>query len=368
MKQNHQLSLMLGLTVFITNCSGPKSSDEQQTITAAITGYGTKPNGTGVHIGSTQPESWFGLAQVSATWFMNGFSKHSDGTYWATGYYNASQTLLSAEAPIVSAERAGVQLEVQGISTSGSRLSIDVRDASGTVTTLQHSDLVGLQLLLHVPDPTGRLSSPYYLRFSSAASVDSQFGDVDGYQIEHMKPGLLDSSWTSYCKGASGESQRSVFYQGSQWNPMNGARTDGTSLITMTCESGSVAKCMSWGYRPWATGTVAGGQRVSLRDSHQACIHMKRASYCGDSKANTIDGTRIIVNDSLSPAINSGPEDILEARWTTSGATCVTNQRHPEILFIGCPLPLPTCTSGQSGGYLLTSALPSSGSLLGLIK
>lgn len=360
------LCLLLGSAVSLTACSDAVTHPEQQDTTASLTGYGTKPNGTGVHVGSTQPESWFGLAQTSATWFTNGFSQHADGSYWATGWYSIDLTLLPAEARIVSAELSGEILQVQGIRTAGTRLSIDLRDARGQLTTLQHADLAGLTLLLRVPDPTGLLTTPYSLRFGSAASLDSQLGDVDGYQVEVRPASVIGASWSSYCKGPDGSSQRAVFYQGSQWDPLSGARSDGANLVTLTCESGSVARCMSWGYRPWTSGRLASGADASLRDYHQACVHMKRAAYCGSSKANTIDGTKIIVNDPFSPPVNSGPTDVLEALWTDSGATCVSNRRRPEIPFLGCPLPLPTCPSSPSGGYLLSSSLPAAGSLLGL--
>ena len=106
-----------------------------------------------------------------------------------------------------------------------------------------------------------------------------------------------------YLQGAGGEPQRSVFYQGAQWNPMDGSRQDGPGRVTMTCESGSVARCMRWGYRPWATATAsAQSGLVSLVDHHQACIHMKRAAYCGDSRTQTMDGTSLYIQDQLAPA------------------------------------------------------------------
>lgn len=331
-----------------------------------LTSYSTKANGTGIHVGSTQPESWFGLAGTSLTWYMTGFARHADGSYWATGWYSADAALLRAEAQVLRAELGGSSSQVQEIRTSGSRLRIALRDASGTVRTLQHAELANLNLVLRVPDQTGLLYSNYRLRFTRAESIDSQFADVDGYQVDYSVDGLLGGSWSSYCKGPSGEAQRSVFFQGSQWSPMDGARTDGADLVTMTCESGSVAKCMRWGYRPWASGSLLSGGTTSLRDYHQACIHLKRASYCGDSRSNTFDGTSIIVNDPFSPAINSGSSDVIEARWSANGATCVSNRRHPELPFLGCPLPLPACSATQSGGFLLTSALPPAGSLPGL--
>lgn len=369
MLNQRTLRTTLMMAMLAAGCSNDSlQPDSQHVVQAASSGgYGYLQNGTGVHIGSTQPESWFGLTNLSVTWFMSGFSKHADGSYWATGWYSTSLAIIPAEAKVQSARLNGVDMTVQDMRTTGSQLRIDLRNALGTVTTVQDAGLVGLTLLLRVPDPTGLTVSNYRLRFGSSENIDSTFGDVRGYQVDYMMEGLLGGKWSSYCKGSSGESQRSVFYQGSQWSPLDGSRSDGANLLTMTCESGSVARCMSWGYRPWGSAQLASGQSTSLRDHHQACVHMKRASYCGDSQSNTVDGTRIFVNDPFQPAIHSGPTDLIEALWSPSGATCLTNRRHPEIPFVGCPLPLPTCPSTPPSDYYLMDSLSSSTSLLGLI-
>lgn len=368
MQTTHALRLILPAALFAVGCEvhAPEAGPANST-TSEIGGYGTQPNGTGVHVGSTQPASWFGLAGNAGTWYMTGFSRHSDGSYWATGAYSLVAGLVTAEASVQSAELNGQSFRVAGIHTSGSQLSIDLADAANRTLTLQHASLVGLTLLLRVPDLTGLLYTNYRFRFGSAATLTSQFGDLYGYQIDSRTEGLLGASYASYCRGPNGESIPAVFYEGSQWNPLNGARTDGTNLITMTCQNGSVARCMSWGYRPWGTSQTASGETVSLRDHHQACVHMKRASYCGDSTSSTIDGTLIVVDDTLNPQLHTGPTDIVEALWTPTGASCVSNRRHPELPFIGCPLPLPTCPANPSGGYLLRTALPAAGTLGGLL-
>jgi len=329
--------------------------------------YGGRLNGTGIHIGSTQPESWVGLANTSTAWSMTGFSRHADGSIWATGWYTLGVAVISADALLTGAQLNGVSTQVKDIRTTGSQLSIDVQDAASGLRTLRNEALVGLSLVLRVPDALGLTTSQYKLRISSSENIDSQFGDVSGYQVDVYTDGLLGGSWSSYCKGPGGASQRSVFYQGSQWSPVDATRTDGANLVTMTCESGSVAKCMRWGYRPWASANTQSGQSATAADYHQACIHMKRASYCGDSQAHTVDGTSIFVSDQQSPPINSGSLASIEALWTVQGATCVTNRRHPEILFLGCPLPLPTCPANPSSGYLLATGLTGSSSLLGLL-
>src|SRR5262249_7911230 len=156
------------------------------------------------------------------------------------------------DAQILGANLNGADFQVQAIQTDGSRLSIVLRNPleltnSGT-QTLQDSGLIGLTLTLRVPDPTGLLFSNYKLRIASSEMLDSHFHDVYGYRLEYKQEVLLgSSSWMSLCKGPFGSSQRSVFYQGAQWHPFNGVRSDGENLVTATCESGAVATCMSWG-------------------------------------------------------------------------------------------------------------------------
>lgn len=338
---------------------------ENDSSSQSVNMYTTRPNGTGIHVGSTQPESWFGLSSVSLTWYMTGFSQHADGTWWATGWYSASVGVLPAEAEVTGAQLGGVTKQVRQIRTTGSQLSVELADSQNNLQTVQGSALAGLVLTLRVPNLLGVAYTNYRLRINTIESVNSQFGDVNGYQIDYIQDGLLGASWGSYCRGANGESQRSVFYQGAQWHPLNAARSEGSGLVTMTCESGSVAKCMSWGYRPWAS--TGQNDPASSLDYHQACIHMKRASYCGDSQANTVDGTRIIISDTQSPQVNSGSLDNIEALWGPTGASCLTNRRHPELPFLGCPQPLPACPAQPSGGYLIADAIPGPGALFGVI-
>lgn len=353
------------LSLLALGCGGtlptePTSNDER-----SLQNYTRQPNGTGIHIGSTQPESWFGLAGLSLTWFLDGFNRHPDGTWWARGWYSVAVGLTRAEAEVIGVERGGATYALKDLRSSGSKLQIEVSSA-GSTQTFQDAGLDGVTLVLRVPDVAGLVLSTYRLRLGSQQSLDSQLGDVYGYGVEYRAAGLLGSSWSSYCRGPAGEAQRAVFYQGAQWNPLDGTRSDGADRITLTCETGSVAKCMRWGYRPWGTATTQQGDTRSLVDHHQACIHMKRASYCGDSRSNTLDGTWIYIQDRLSPSLHSGPLDTLEALWTPEGATCLNNRRHPELLFLGCSQPLPTCTAEQQASYLLATGIAPQGALLGL--
>ncbi len=362
----------LGLAVLLLSAQGcgSPSHDAGDTGGPLINGM-RQNNGTGIHVGSTQPESWLGLAATSTRWFSDGFVKRSDGSYAARGWYSLDIGLVSADATIARAEQGLLSGSVQSIRTTGTQLAIDVRTSLGVVVTLQGAGLVGLTLQLQVPgltSVTGVIGGSYRLRFASSEAVDSQLGDVVGHRMEHRSDGLLGSDWSPYCKGPDGEPQRSVFYQGAQWNPMDGSRQDGPGRVTMTCESGSVARCMRWGYRPWATATAAvQSGPVSLADHHQACIHMKRAAYCGDSRTHTIDGTSLYIQDQLAPPLHTGVLDTIEAVWSPSGAVCLSNRRHPELPFLGCAQPLPTCSPSHLASYLLVTGLVPDGSGLGLL-
>ncbi len=331
-----------------------------------LTNSGRKTNGTGIHVGSSQPESWIGLASTSATWFMDGFTRRSDGSYVARGWYSLDVGLVAADAKVVRAEQGLLAGTVQSITTTGSQLTIELRTSLGLVVPLQGSALVGLTLELQVPSLTGLLGGSYQLRFASSEPVDSQLGDVHGHRLEYRQTGLLGTGFAPYCKGPDGTAQRTVFYQGSQWDPLNGARQDGPGLVTATCESGSVARCMRWGYRPWGTAVGQSGPQ-SLVEHHQACVHMKRAAYCGDRRTHTIDGTPLYLSDQLSPALHSGSLDAIEAVWSPQGAVCLSRRRHPELPFLGCDQPLPSCTPAHLSSYLLATGLVSDGEDLALL-
>mgnify|MGYP007130736584 CR=1 FL=1 len=62
-----------------------------------------------------------------------------------------------------------------------------------------------------------------------------------------------------------------------------------------------------------------------------------RADYCGDGTAHTVNGTILDIFDYLSPPVQLQEEKWqMEARWTQTGALCLSQRRHPEIPFPGC--------------------------------
>ena len=152
------------------------------------------------------------------------------------------------------------------------------------------------------------------------------------------------------------ENGREAILLGDLWDPATGDRIteaddDG---VTFACRGAALAKCVEYGYRPWAS--VAG---VSLRDYHQACTRMVRADYCGEGLAHTTNGTPIHVLDPLGvQTVDPNVNYVVEAEWGPDGAVCLNaaNTRQANQA-LGCSIPAcgPSFTSGglvQSGKVL----------------
>jgi hypothetical protein len=104
---------------------------------------------------------------------------------------------------------------------------------------------------------------------------------------------------------------------------------DGNGGFDLTCTSGAVGKCIRWGYRPWED--EPGGPPLAAL--HQACVHMARADYGGDGRANTRAGTQIYWCDRFGvyPCGDDAPAPF-EAAWGIAGATCVARPRFAQIV------------------------------------
>lgn len=123
----------------------------------------------------------------------------------------------------------------------------------------------------------------------------------------------------------------------------SGARQEQPGKFTFACENGAIAKCIGWGYKPWASHN---GQ--PLAEVHQACTRMARADYCGDGRSHTHQGTFFDYYDRASlntratersarwdPARGS-----FEAAWGPDGAVCLSHTRDGrsvESVVQGCP-------------------------------
>jgi len=101
--------------------------------------------------------------------------------------------------------------------------------------------------------------------------------------------------------------------------------------ITLTCVSGAVAKCVRFGYKPWARGPHG----EDMAPYHAACEHMVRADYSGDGAPHTKNGTSIDLYDDLGiqqPGSAADPEFSFEAGWTPQGAACVAHTRWADVM------------------------------------
>lgn len=94
--------------------------------------------------------------------------------------------------------------------------------------------------------------------------------------------------------------------------------------LEILCTAGAMAKCVRFGYRPWA----ADRNGVSMLAAHRACVRMVRADYSG-REGTTRNGMLIDISDTLGIQIADGePSTVFEAGWGPDGAVCV---HHPRV-------------------------------------
>lgn len=124
-----------------------------------------------------------------------------------------------------------------------------------------------------------------------------------------------DGSWSYLCTPGP-DGRRQGF-------PLMGA--DGG--IELSCSSGALAKCVRFGYRPWAVGPDG----RSLAPQHAACVRMVRGDYGGADMPFTKDGMNIDVYDLQNiQQPENAPEQTFEAGWAPDGAVCVHHVRVKE--------------------------------------
>jgi hypothetical protein len=163
--------------------------------------------------------------------------------------------------------------------------------------------------------------------------------DVYFYAISAEDP--EDGTWSSLCLDKNGQPTEAIPLA-NHWDAVTGDRIDAPDTVTFACRGAVLAKCVEWGYRPWASATSCkkGDKQctsVSLADHHQACTRMARADYCGEGNPHTINDTPIDIIDHLSPRIQSestaGIEGwAVEAEWGPDGALCIGDSLRLHML------------------------------------
>jgi len=199
-------------------------------------------------------------------------------------------------------------------------------------------------------------------------------GDVYFYRISVEDP--EDGTWSSLCVDAEGEATEAIPLA-NHWDAVTGDRIDEEGTVTFACRGAVLAKCVEWGYRPWASVEECKGKNkkdcstVSLVDHHQACTRMARADYCGEGLPHTMDATPIDILDDLNPSIQSEATKgikgwAVEAEWGPDGAECVGDNLRmhmleelgQEVLPADClaALELPSCGNfSKKRGALLVN-------------
>ena len=216
-----------------------------------------------------------------------------------------------------------------------------------------------------VNDQNQELVEEYILRIDGIHASEEE-ADVFLYDIVHRPK--AGGAWKPLCFDDNNVAVPAIPMQ-NYWNLDTGDRIDDANVITFACKNAVLAKCVLWGYRPWATATRCddkkkqkGCKQVALKDYHQACTRMARADYCGDGTPRTYEGTAIDLWDRLSPPVETPTTDwAIEAEWNPDGASCLNFQRHDEFSYPACflkkgkPMKFNDCGTLKKDRALITS-------------
>jgi len=293
---------------------------------------GPGTNGPGINGSGTNGTGVAGLTLTSVTY--NGPGLNGSGT-------NGSGTNGSGTNGSGTNGSGTNGTAVTGLWLNGSEMYAVV---SGQ--TLTGTAVVGIEFHYSYQAPATSAPFLFTVRIDSAG-LDStakipvgQPNDVWMYNMIWRQDSVTPApAWQSLCTSEVGAPDQALMLS-NRWDPVTANRIDQPTFITFACRDFALGKCARLGYRPWAKGTTctgAGSQRkctdIALTDHHQSCVRMMRADYCGTGKSYTVNGTLIDIYDYLNPPIQV-PETHwdIEARWTPTGAICINEPRHPELV------------------------------------
>jgi hypothetical protein len=242
----------------------------------------------------------------ASTWWDDGIDAPLSGDT------NQGRTLTGEEGPPlrgVEYQRAVLHGQlVTGVAIVGGRLVGRLPDG----TAVDGADWEGAIL-----QGRGVDDGPVPLRVDMVSAHDP---DVHLYTVSRSRMGDGGPQWAPLC-AADLYGNLEAIPVAALWNQNNGDRQDSTARFTFACRKGVVAKCITWGYRPWLDPVMP--------EVHQTCTRAARGDYCGNGQPNTLEGTAIRIYDRLSPAIRSHryAEHDFEAGWSRFGATCLNHLR-----------------------------------------
>lgn len=206
---------------------------------------------------------------------------------------------------------------------SGVRLSSTTLDKTRLYgnkagTTLAETDLQGTTMTVQLTSGQTTL-----LRIDSGVWNDS--AQAYTYSVSLA----TDQGWVAPC-GLQGGVPIPVLFLSGSWDMATGSPTHAQHTITPACFGSALAKCVLWGYSPWATTTECDNaicKTRALSDWHQACTRMVRADYCGDGQPHTRNGTPIDLWDALNIQARSAEPWEMEAEWAQDGGHCIRHTR-----------------------------------------
>ncbi len=178
---------------------------------------------------------------------------------------------------------------------------------------------------------TGSDGKPVEVALCSAEAEPSD-SMMEWYRIQVWNS--QSATWEDPCVATSRVPHpRALAVQG-LWDG-SGARSNIEGKFTFACETGAIAKCIAWGYKPWAQKE---GQ--SLEPLHQACTRMARADYCGNGRSHTRPENPVDIYDDLrllTRTLQRGagwePDRAsFEAAWGPDGAVCMSRTRDGSAL------------------------------------
>ncbi|GHG86844.1 ADYC domain-containing protein [Comamonas sp. JC664] len=252
---------------------------------------------------------------------------------------------------LVSVDFEGARLGPDTL--SGVRLEGSVFHGAAAGLVLSGQDFLGARFTGNLGD-----GGTVELRVDSVEPGTGADADVWVYGVSFFD--TAERLWKPACVAADGSALGAIAVSG-RWDHRQGvegggAKVDDAGRFTFACEGAAIAKCVRFGYRPWAS--TADGQ--SLADHHQACTRMVRADFCGDGTSYTEDGNWVNLHDNV--GVQADSEAWLhEAEWDTDGARCFT-QTTRAAQPVSCPGRTQTASCGKPAhfqtGTLLMSEVP----------
>lgn len=250
---------------------------------------------------------------------------------------------------------------LNGVSLNGVELSnTAIAEEDGT---LAQADLVGTALVGTTASGTSITGQDWVGAVIQASAgtetIELQIASVERDATDPMIEWyVLEHEGSPICPVGG----RGLFMAG-VWDE-SGARHESLAgatdvAFTFSCDTGVLAKCIDWGYAPYAAGA----------DAHQTCTRLARADYCGNGMPHTADGTLIDVFDVLGVQESDMSIDLaFEAGWGPDGAVCVSRPRYLELgsdgdeIAVSCWDELPACDTPEqaisSGATLMNRSAP----------